>query len=74
MAAAATDYFAMFSNEPMVNAPFAARCDRWENGFSRPDAHCSPKGLVIKHPAPRVPRQTSKLASLQLPALLRQPG
>ena len=56
MAAAATDYFAMFSNEPMVNTPFAARCDRWENGiFTTPTHDCSPKGLVINHPPPRVP-------------------
>ncbi len=56
MAAAATDYFAMFSNEPMVNTPFADRCDRWENGiYTTPTHDCSPKGLVIKHPAPRVP-------------------
>jgi hypothetical protein len=56
MAAAATDYFAMFSNEPMVNTPFAARCDRWENGiFTTPTHDCSPKGLVLRHPPPRVP-------------------
>jgi hypothetical protein len=56
MAAAATDYFAMFSNEPMVNTPFAERCDRWENGiFTTPTHDCSPKGLVINHPPPRVP-------------------
>lgn len=56
MAAAATDYFAMFAEQPMVNAPFAARCDRWENGiFTTPTHDCSPKGLVIKHPPPRVP-------------------
>jgi hypothetical protein len=56
MTAAATDYFAMFAEQPMVNAPFAARCDRWENGIKTTPTHnCSPKGLVIKHPAPRVP-------------------
>jgi hypothetical protein len=56
MAAAATDYFAMFAEQPMVNTPFAARCDRWENGiFTTPTHDCSPKGLVIKHPPPRVP-------------------
>lgn len=56
MAAAATDYFAMFSAQPMVNTPFAARCDRWENGiFTTPTHDCSPKGLVINHPPPRVP-------------------
>ena len=56
MVAAATDYFAMFSNEPHVNTPFADRCDRWENGaFTTPTHNCSPKGLVINHPAPRVP-------------------
>jgi hypothetical protein len=56
MAAAATDYFEMFSNEPMVNTPFADRCDRWENGiFTTPTHDCSPKGLVIRHPKPRVP-------------------
>ncbi len=56
MAAAATDYFAMFSDQPMVNTPFADRCDRWENGIMTTPTHdCSPKGLVIKHPAPRVP-------------------
>lgn len=56
MAAAATDYFAMFAEQPMVNTPFAARCDRWENGIKTTPTHnCSPKGLVIKHPPPRVP-------------------
>jgi len=56
MTAAATDYFAMFAEQPMVNAPFADRCDRWENGImTTPTHNCSPKGLVIKHPAPRVP-------------------
>lgn len=56
MTAAATDYFAMFAEQPMVNAPFAARCDRWENGIKTTPTHnCSPKGLVIKHPPPRVP-------------------
>ncbi|MEO6186438.1 MAG: hypothetical protein ABIP38_13910 [Steroidobacteraceae bacterium] len=56
MTAAATDYFAMFSEQPMVNAPFAVRCDRWENGIMTTPTHkCSPKGLVIKHPPPRVP-------------------
>jgi hypothetical protein len=56
MTAAATDYFAMFAAQPMVNAPFAARCDRWENGIKTTPTHnCSPKGLVIQHPAPRVP-------------------
>ena len=56
MVAAATDYFAMFAEQPMVNAPFADRCDRWENGAKTTPTHnCSPKGLVIKHPAPRVP-------------------
>jgi hypothetical protein len=56
MTAAATDYFAMFAEQPMVNAPFADRCDRWENGIMTTPTHeCSPKGLVIKHPAPRVP-------------------
>lgn len=56
MAAAAADYFEMFSNEPMVNTPFADRCDRWENGiFTTPTHDCSPKGLVLKHPVPRVP-------------------
>ena len=56
MTAAATDYFAMFAEQPMVNAPFAARCDRWENGIMTTPTHdCSPKGLVIKHPPPRVP-------------------
>jgi hypothetical protein len=56
MSAAATDYFAMFSNQPMVNTPFADRCDRWENGImTTPTHNCSPKGLVIKHPPPRVP-------------------
>jgi hypothetical protein len=56
MAAAATDYFAMFAEQPMVNAPFADRCDRWENGIKTTPTHeCSPKGLVIKHPPPRVP-------------------
>ncbi len=56
MSAAATDYFAMFAEQPMVNAPFAARCDRWENGIKTTPTHnCSPKGLAIKHPQPRVP-------------------
>jgi hypothetical protein len=56
MTAAATDYFAMFAEQPMVNAPFAERCDRWENGIMTTPTHdCSPKGLVIKHPVPRVP-------------------
>ena len=56
MAAAATDYFAMFTKEPNVSVPFADRCDRWENGaHTTPSHNCSPKGLVIKHPAPRVP-------------------
>ena len=56
MTAAATDYFAMFAEQPMVNTPFAERCDRWENGIMTTPTHeCSPKGLVIKHPAPRVP-------------------
>jgi hypothetical protein len=56
MVAAATDYFAMFAAQPMVNTPFADRCDRWENGaFTTPTHNCSPKGLVINHPAPRVP-------------------
>lgn len=56
MTAAATDYFAMFAEQPMVNAPFAERCDRWENGIKTTPTHdCSPKGLVIKHPPPRVP-------------------
>lgn len=56
MTAAAVDYFAMFSDQPMVNTPFAARCDRWENGIKTTPTHnCSPKGLVIKHPEPRVP-------------------
>ena len=56
MAAAATDYFAMFAEQPMVNTPFANRCDRWENGiFTTPTHDCSPKGLVINHPPPRVP-------------------
>lgn len=56
MEAAATDYFAMFTDTPYVNVPFADRCDRWENGaHTTPDHNCSPKGLTIKHPAPRVP-------------------
>ena len=56
MSAAATDYFAMFAEQPMVNTPFASRCDRWENGiFTTPTHDCSPKGLVISHPPPRVP-------------------
>jgi hypothetical protein len=56
MVAAATDYFAMFAEQPHVNTPFADRCDRWENGaFTTPTHNCSPKGLVINHPAPRVP-------------------
>lgn len=56
MTAAAIDYFEMFSDQPMVNTPFAARCDRWENGIKTTPTHnCSPKGLVIKHPVPRVP-------------------
>ena len=56
MAAAATDYFAMFTAEPYVSVPFADRCDRWENGaHTTPSHNCSPKGLTIKHPAPRVP-------------------
>jgi hypothetical protein len=56
MAAAATDYFAMFAEQPMVNTPFADRCDRWENGIKTTPTHdCSPKGLALKHPAPRVP-------------------
>ncbi|MFO7326397.1 MAG: hypothetical protein DIU62_011850 [Pseudomonadota bacterium] len=56
MAAAATDYFAMFAEQPLVNTPFAERCDRWENGIMTTPTHdCSPKGLVIKHPPPRVP-------------------
>ena len=56
MVAAATDYFAMFAEQPYVNAPFADRCDRWENGMKTTPTHdCSPKGLVLKHPPPRVP-------------------
>lgn len=56
LVAAATDYFAMFAEQPYVNTPFADRCDRWENGaFTTPTHNCSPKGLVINHPAPRVP-------------------
>ena len=56
MTAAATDYFDMFTEQPFVNAPFADWCDRWENGAKTTPTHnCSPKGLVIDHPAPRVP-------------------
>lgn len=56
MTAAAVDYFEMFAEQPMVNTPFADRCDRWENGImTTPTHNCSPKGLVIKHPKPRVP-------------------
>ena len=32
MIAAANDYFDMFAAQPRVNTPFAAVCDRWENG------------------------------------------
>ena len=46
----------MFAEQPFVNTPFADWCDRWENGaITTPTHNCSPKGLVIDHPAPRVP-------------------
>lgn len=56
MEAVATDYFDMFAEQPFVSIAFADRCDRWENGaHTTPSHNCSPKGLVIDHPAPRVP-------------------
>jgi hypothetical protein len=63
--AAADDYFDMFVDNPNVHTPFAAVCDRWENGFQttkgggtmggvKMTAHdCSPKGLVITNHGPR---------------------
>ncbi|NLM52048.1 MAG: hypothetical protein GX197_04420 [Firmicutes bacterium] len=66
MIAAANDYFDMFALDPDVATPFAAVCDRWENGtqttikqegFPWPEGmtehNCSPKGLVIPNHGPR---------------------
>jgi len=65
MIAAADDYYDMFVDNPKVRTPFAAVCDRWENGFQTTKgggtmggvtmtAHdCSPKGLVITNHGPR---------------------
>ena len=65
MIAAADDYYDMFAEKPKVRTPFAAVCDRWENGFQttkgggtmggvKMTAHdCSPKGLVITNHGPR---------------------
>jgi hypothetical protein len=65
MIAAADDYYDMFVDKPKVHTPFAAVCDRWENGFQttkgggmmggvKMTAHdCSPKGLVITNHGPR---------------------
>ena len=65
MIAAADDYYDMFADNPKVHSPFAAVCDRWENGFQttkgggtmggvKMTAHdCSPKGLVITNHGPR---------------------
>jgi hypothetical protein len=69
MAAAATDYFAMFTKEPYVSVPFADRCDRWENGaHTTPSHNCSPKGLVIDQPEPRTPLadlETGEIAAFE---------
>jgi hypothetical protein len=56
MTAIAVDYFDMFAESPPLSLPFADRCDRWENGaHTTPSHNCSPKGLPIDHPPPRVP-------------------
>ena len=58
MVAAANDYFSTFVETPVVNAPFADRCDRWENGAHTTPAHnCSPygTGLYMTHTNRRFP-------------------
>jgi hypothetical protein len=58
MAAAANDYFSMFTETPTVHVPFADRCDRWENGAHTTPAHsCSPygTGLYLTHTLRRFP-------------------
>ena len=55
MAAAANDYYDMFTKTPEVSAPFAHPCERWENGTKTTKGDCSPKGLVLVHPERRVP-------------------
>jgi hypothetical protein len=58
MVAAANDYFSTFVETPSVNAPFADRCDRWENGaHTTPNHNCSPYGtrLYMTHPQRRFP-------------------
>lgn len=48
MVAAANDYFSTFVETPQVNAPFAERCDRWENGaHTTPNHNCSPYGTGL---------------------------
>lgn len=48
MVAAANDYFSTFVETPSVNAPFAERCDRWENGaHTTPNHNCSPYGTGL---------------------------
>lgn len=66
MIAAANDYFDLFAAVPPVNVPFAAFCDRWENGTRTTRGNCSPKGLVLVHPERRVPvvdRETGAVAA-----------
>jgi hypothetical protein len=66
MIAAADDYYGMFAKAPKVRTPFAAVCDRWENGFQTTakmpgspapadmaEHDCSPKGLEILTHGPR---------------------
>jgi hypothetical protein len=56
--AAASDYFDMFAATPQVSVPFAAACDRWENGtLTTPEHDCSPKGLPLTHTERRFPLQ-----------------
>lgn len=56
MAAAATDYFAMFTAEPYVSVPFADRCDRRGNGAhttpSQQVYHCIPVERTSEQRAP----------------------
>jgi hypothetical protein len=67
MIALADDYFEMFRKRPSVQVPFAADCNRWENGTlttgrkadgsllsSEPGRQCSPAGLqTLNHGARR---------------------
>ncbi len=56
MIKAANDYYDMFAKEPTASVPFGKPCDRWENGTQTTrNGDCSPKGLVLHHPARRIP-------------------